>query len=270
MENDKELKQVKEIVVTNNKKEAIDCLNLTDQSLEEIDYMLNLLKNAAVRIRNNLLPGVDFYVLPGQKKQNLSKSGAQKIALMFGLRFKIKSKEIIKINNIECFQIIVQLFNNKDMFISDGIGHATVMKQQNQTPDWNYNASAKIAEKRAMIDAVIKIANLSEVFTQDMEDFTATARKVLTIDQKKPLYALCSEWAISENKKAAIRGDIPKFTDFELKKYGGTVWRSFNENFKNWNSELPIDKRLNTIYDLCKNEGLFNEFKKSLNLFQEK
>lgn len=53
-----------------------------------------------------------------------------------------------------------------------------------------------MAKKRALVDAVLMIGNLSEVFTQDMEDnplSTENAKKILSKDEKIELYQIAYE-----------------------------------------------------------------------------
>lgn len=119
-------------------------------------------------IRSNLVEGRDYHVINGKK--SMGKPGAEKICGMLGLTvmfptFKDYEQAAIDGRPIENIILRCHITNPKGEVVADGVGARTVSKDKG-----DLNKALKMAAKSAMVDAVLRCAGLSEVFTQDIED----------------------------------------------------------------------------------------------------
>ena len=175
----------------------------------------------------SLSRGVDFGVIPGTAKPSLYKSGAEKIVMAYGIvtDFTVESA-IESWENTEApfFFYRVRcacsaMSGDKLVHITDGMGCAnTREKQCGRASAWDTaNARLKMAEKRALVDASIRIGQLSGMFSQDIEneDFMGgsdkfTTNQILDADalitppQKKRIYALAAQAGVSQKDAKAI------------------------------------------------------------------
>lgn len=127
-------------------------------------------------VRDALQEGRDFHVINGRK--SMGKSGAEKICGMLGLKVVFPSLadyEKCALEGKPILDIILRchVLDAQDRVVADGVGARNVEKDHG-----DLNKALKMAEKSAMIDAVLRCAGLSEVFTQDIEDMGAEAVKV--------------------------------------------------------------------------------------------
>lgn len=152
--------------------------------------------------------GVDFGKPNEKLKQPiLYKAGAENIRWQYGVfdRYTV----IEKIQDVEngffmyVFKCeLVKYLDGKEVVVSEGYGSANTRESNvgNASGFDVANTKLKIAEKRAMVDAVIKMACLSSIFTQDMEndDFmnqsttvtTAKEEDTITSKQRQRIFAL--------------------------------------------------------------------------------
>ena len=103
-------------------------------------------------------------------KPSLFKPGAEKICGMLGVTSSfpaLREYEGAALSGIAISSIILrcEIFDATGKVVADGIG-ARQLKQDYG----DINKSLKMAEKSAHIDATLRLAGLSEVFTQDIED----------------------------------------------------------------------------------------------------
>lgn len=103
-------------------------------------------------------------------KPSLFKPGAEKICGMLGVTVRyptLADYERAALTGSILSQIIIrcEILDASDRVVADGIG-ARVIAQDNG----DINKALKMAEKSAHIDATLRMAGLSEVFTQDIED----------------------------------------------------------------------------------------------------
>ena len=116
-------------------------------------------------IRANLKEGSDYGVI--KNKKSLWKAGAEKIGGMLGLQ----------VSWPDLHQELDRLRTGADtIFLScellrDGIVQAQGAGARSVDADGgDWNKAIKMCKKSAMIDAVLNVAGLSEVFTQDIEE----------------------------------------------------------------------------------------------------
>ncbi len=105
-------------------------------------------------------------------KPSLFKPGAEKICGMLGVSVHfptLHDYEQAALHGVELHHVIIrcELTDAAGRVIADGVG-ARSLKQDYG----DINKALKMAEKSAHIDATLRMAGLSEVFTQDLEDMT--------------------------------------------------------------------------------------------------
>ncbi|MGZ5006779.1 MAG: J domain-containing protein [Methylobacter sp.] len=103
-------------------------------------------------------------------KSSLFKPGAEKICGMLGVTVRyptLPEYEKAALTGTNLSQIIIrcEIVDGSGRVVADGVG-ARIIAQDNG----DINKSLKMAEKSAHIDATLRMAGLSEVFTQDIED----------------------------------------------------------------------------------------------------
>jgi len=103
-------------------------------------------------------------------KASLFKPGAEKICGMLGLTVRyptLQDYERAALTGAKLSQIIIrcEIIDASGRVVADGVG-ARIIAQDNG----DINKALKMAEKSAHIDATLRMAGLSEVFTQDIED----------------------------------------------------------------------------------------------------
>jgi hypothetical protein len=129
-------------------------------------------------VRSALVEGVDYGRIPtrrGPSKPSLWKPGAEKICGMLGVTVHfpaLHDYEQAALHGVALQQIIMrcEIRDAAGHVVADGIG-ARSLKQDYG----DINKALKMAEKSAHIDATLRMAGLSEVFTQDLEDMITPA-----------------------------------------------------------------------------------------------
>ena len=106
-------------------------------------------------------------------KPSLFKPGAEKICGMLGVTVHfptLHDYEQAALHGVELRHIIMrcELHDASGRVVADGVG-ARSLKQDYG----DINKALKMAEKSAHIDATLRMAGLSEVFTQDLEDMVS-------------------------------------------------------------------------------------------------
>jgi hypothetical protein len=130
-------------------------------------------------IRSSLVEGRDFgsIMINGRRsKPSLFKPGAEKISAMLGLVCRFPNLELYEnavLEGVQLNQIIIRcnLVNQIGEVIGEGVGARSVESQD----QGDINKSLKMSCKSAMIDATLRCAGISEVFTQDVEDMQIDA-----------------------------------------------------------------------------------------------
>lgn len=156
---------------------------------------LQAIKSFQDTIRTSLVEDLDYGVaFKGAEKPSLYKSGAEKIIMILGLRSSFSIEEKIEDHEKGYFfySIKCQLIKNGEI-ITEGLGSCNskegryILKEKKnfKTGEIYYtptteeqktyaftmaNTILKMAKKRAMVDAVLIFACLSNIFTQDLED----------------------------------------------------------------------------------------------------
>ena len=140
--------------------------------------------NYLVDARSGLPPvvlkrDIDFGVIPNTKKPSLFKPGAEKIATQYGLcqRYALvdqthswEGKNVFSWYLVRCD--LVKIIEGKEYVISSAFGSANTNERKCGTASaWDTdNARIKMAQKRALVGAVIALCSGSSMFEQDIED----------------------------------------------------------------------------------------------------
>ena len=164
----------------------------------------------------------DFGVIPGTRQPSLYKSGAQKIANLFGLlqHYTVESavEDIEKplfFYRVRCDLVKIASDGTEYVFTSGHGSANTAEKRNGSASAWNTaNSTLKMAEKRALVAAALSISGLSSMFTQDMEneDFMANATEItqadpsapITNNQIKRLFAIAAQIGMNAKEAKAL------------------------------------------------------------------
>lgn len=116
-------------------------------------------------------------------KPSLWKPGAEKICGMLGLIPRFPNlceyeKSVLAGNDIKVVIIKCHLETGNGFVAAEGTGARRVA----QDDKGDINKALKMAEKSAHIDATLRVAGLSELFTQDLEDMANGAKQEIQPD----------------------------------------------------------------------------------------
>lgn len=149
-------------------------LSLQNENADLIKNKLIVIDTIAGVVKNNLVAEVDYMTIPGTNKPTLLKSGAQKIALTYGLIANYDILERVSTKEMVKYMFKCSLTNGNGLKVAEGYGLCSSLEpkyyKNKNNPFEIENTILKMAEKRAFVDAIVSIGNLSKVFTQDMED----------------------------------------------------------------------------------------------------
>jgi hypothetical protein len=127
-------------------------------------------------IIRNLRPGIDYGVIPGTEatatKPALLKPGAEKVCLLLQLRpdFVADLDTLTMLGSpMYIFAYVCRLFDRGGRIVGQGRGVSELREQQG----WTVNVAVKMAQKRAQVDAVLRVAGLSEFFSHEEENMVA-------------------------------------------------------------------------------------------------
>ena len=142
----------------------------------------------------------DFGVIPGTKKPSLFKSGAEKVATAYGLcqRYSIESKIESFDGKTPMFYYmvkcdLVKIIDGQEYTIVSAFGSSNTNEKRNgfNSPWDAANGTIKMAQKRALVGAVLALCSGSSMFSQDMEDeqFMKNAAAITKTDPESPITA---------------------------------------------------------------------------------
>ncbi|MBK1642856.1 hypothetical protein CKO12_13450 [Chromatium okenii] len=189
----------------------------TNLAINPLDIPTTVFKNDLARrsenrqlllnwIRSSLKEGIDYGSIPtkrGPSKPSLFKPGAEKICGMLGITVHFPSlketeQALLQGSTFEYVMVRCELKNIHGQTLADGVG-ARSLKQDYG----DLNKALKMAEKSAHCDAVLRLAGLSEVFTQDLEDM----KNLRTMNENKPS---TSSFVISEEQHRELSNQLTK------------------------------------------------------------
>lgn len=165
--------------------------------IQQVQATMNKITQFQQVIQKTLHQRHDYGIIPGTDKPTLLKPGAEKILMMMGLRseFEIADSTRDFEKGFFQYQVRCKLFRG-DMLITEGLGACNTRERKyiKMDPYTLDNTILKMAKKRALVDAALLVASLSDVFTQDLEDLDLGGEKVST--RKK--YATDQDGTISK------------------------------------------------------------------------
>lgn len=159
---------------------------LKPSSIPELVETVNAVDEAKKAI---MLERRDFMTIPGCKQPSLLKPGAEKLLKLFNLGCRFFPIKEIEEHDKEYeystrygkksatgwyfYKYRAELFHLASGTVV-GDGYATC--SSNERPDQPANTIIKMAQKSAMVGAVLITCNASGLFTQDMEDFQQSSQ----------------------------------------------------------------------------------------------
>lgn len=172
-------------------------------NINELKINMQKLNDLHTLIQNMLRKDYDYGVIPGTAKPTLLKPGAEKICMLFGLTPQYEFLQNVEDYNNNFFSYSFKCVLSRDQHVvAEGVGSCNSKEKRyrymlvnNIIPNYtgeservqdkygnvkyrienveifNYvNTILKMAKKRAFVDAILQVASLSEMFTQDLED----------------------------------------------------------------------------------------------------
>lgn len=248
-------------------------------NLQQVSATMQKIAQFQAVVQKTLKKDHDYGVIPGTgNKPTLLKPGAEKILMLMGLTSEYEIIERIQDyeKGFFAFTIKCQLSKNS-IVITEGFGHANTKEArydrrwvtesklppgtdksnlqgrekdgkygkyfeylvENDDPYTLVNTVLKMAKKRAQVDAVLTVASLSEIFTQDLEDYgdvlqqqprqprqtprPAASNNIATNAQLKAIFAKMRELGIkSETAKQIVNERYGISDSRELTKKGAS------------------------------------------------
>jgi hypothetical protein len=213
-------------------------------------------------IRENLIEGTDFGKIHvvGKTKCNLGKAcktdwhfskpvlfkpGAEKICGMLGVipRFpNLPEYERAALQGVDLKVIVLhcELQNSTGWVLADGVGARSLQQDQG-----DLNKSLKMAEKAAHIDATLRLAGLSALFTQDLDDTPPKDEA-----SSEPVYMVTGTQLKKLN--ARLQGyDLPQE---RVLKYCSAKWGISRIEELTWEQFNELDSKLEAFAEKVKSE----------------
>lgn len=220
------------------KQSFINIIHMIDS--EDILNTMDKIASFQLTLQKALKRDHDYGIIPGTQKPTLFKPGAEKVCMMFGLypQYDFLSAKEDYSKGFFAYNIKCTLYK-LDQPVAQGVGSCNSKERRyryintdflpsNMDPNTTENFKdkygrtkykiqnphiydlantiLKMAKKRAFIDAVLQVASLSEIFTQDLEDI-----KEYIQDQKET-----SDMTLEQ--AAAIEVNFGKYKGSSLKK----------------------------------------------------
>lgn len=259
--------------------EPVTALSIVETSPDYVKKQIEKIRILQKTIQEVLVKDVDYGKIPGcGDKPTLFKSGAEKVLITFALQSTydiIEKTENFEGNGFFSYTVKSFIWANGTK-ITEGLGHCNSkeskfaykwVNKKNVPPnvdiellpkrekngtygkyfeyriedDANSKANTilKMAKKRAQVDAVLTVANLSELFTQDFDDLNdieTSQDKVEEIkEQLKAKEQTQTEYICSECGKKIQKVSF----DFSQKKFDTPLCYTCQQKRKQNTVELP-------------------------------
>lgn len=206
------------------------------------NYKLNIGNTQTILKRD-----IDFGIIPGTQRPSLYKSGAEAIAMGYGLlqHYELVSSIENWDGEVPFFMYTVKcslckVVDGKEYVFSSAYGSANTKEKRNGRND-AFNASnstLKMAQKRALTSAAIAVSGLSSAFTMDIEDSgfnrsvenmtydTTNPDDKITTPMAKRLFAIAKTYGMSNVELKAWLKDkfgLESTKDITQKQYDDVV-----------------------------------------------
>ena len=163
--------------------------------------MIEFHKDLTDLIVNALEYGRDYGHVPGIEKPFLWKPGAERLCKSFGLyaSYEILEREVDKdasqeiqskygektVKGYYAYTVKCILRNPNGHIVADGIGLCTTREKKYQyAPHDQQNTIVKMAQKRALIGAILGALALSDRFSQDEDTIDAVSKPVAAVKKE--------------------------------------------------------------------------------------
>jgi len=150
-------------------------------SIQQVQATMQKITQFQKVVQSTLHQNHDYGIVPGTDKPTLLKPGAEKILMMMGLRseFEIVDSTRDWKEGFFQYQVRCKLYKG-DVLITEGLGCCNTKERKylKQDPYTLDNTVLKMAKKRALVDATLLVASLSDIFTQDLEDMDLEGQQV--------------------------------------------------------------------------------------------
>jgi len=202
-------------------------------NLQQVQATMQKIAQFQTVVQKTLKKDHDYGIIPGTgNKPTLLKPGAEKILMLMGLTSEYDVIEKVQDYDGGFFAFTVKCtLSRGDIKVTEGVGHANTRERRytsgkQQDPYTLANTVLKMAKKRAQVDAVLTVASLSEIFTQDLEDYeeipqqsprsaqtqtrpqtqqkNSSTNGLATENQLKKLYAMSKELGLEKETMIAI------------------------------------------------------------------
>ena len=169
--------------------------------------------------------GIDFGMIrkkngdPMTKNPTLYKSGAEKVAVVYGLcqLYTLESKLEDIEHGFFYFLVrcdLIKIYDGKEYVITSsyGSGNTREGRTGSQSPYDGANSAVKMAQKRALVSAALSLGCVSDMFTQDIESDTEDGEVYfkskdpeapITANQIKFFYKVCSNHGLTKGEAKA-------------------------------------------------------------------
>lgn len=202
---------------------------------EDITRVVGHLERVKEAVSKCLVEGIDndFAVVPGTQKKALLKPGSEKLMKLFGLgvRFKLTEKEFDRIENFAMFSYEAEVYHLKSGLVlatCEGTANSWEKKYKEKAmyrggvkvgmepvPVCDIlNTLKKMAQKRAMVGAVIIATGASDYFTQDEDEISETQ------PAKEPAKTADASRFVKQEKPGTLDGYKITFGKFNGKTLG--------------------------------------------------
>jgi len=222
-------------------------------------------------VNDKLQEGVDFgEMYEGAKKPSLLKPGAEKVCILLQIEpvfvadrdtWTMMGKQSGHVNlvcyllnqerKLRALKMIKELGkeNEATIFKMLAIAEGRGAGYLNEKKTTNDNSLIKIVEKRSLVDAVLRVAGLSEMYTQDGEDIQGAGDPPPPQD-KPPTITHPTEWQDAHDAMIGMMDDNDWHGDVM---YGGKVNHLgvIKERFESITAKLSLDS-MNRLYDTYK------------------
>ncbi|WP_434565145.1 hypothetical protein PQ689_03195 [Thermoanaerobacterium thermosaccharolyticum] len=206
--------------------QEMNSLSIIDSvSIQQVQATMQKISQFQKVIQSTLHQNHDYGIVPGTDKPTLLKPGAEKILMMMGLRseFEIVDSTRDWEKGFFQYQVRCKLYKG-DVLITEGLGCCNTRERKyiKQDPYTLDNTVLKMAKKRALIDATLLVASLSDIFTQDLEDMDLEGTPIQESIQQNRQYTDQSGTITTKQAKRmfALAGGSEEIVRTILQKYG--------------------------------------------------
>lgn len=239
-------------------------------NLQQVQATMQKIAQFQTVVQKTLKKDHDYGIIPGTgNKPTLLKPGAEKILMLMGLTSEYDVIEKVQDYDGGFFAFTVKCtLSRGDIKVTEGVGHANTRERRytsgkQQDPYTLANTVLKMAKKRAQVDAVLTVASLSEIFTQDLEDYeeipqqsprsaqtqtrpqtqqkNSSTNGLATENQLKKLYAMSKELGLEKETMTAIMQErYGKASSKELTKAEASDLIEYMTKLENGEEGWPI------------------------------